>query len=78
MTARNLLGGGLKQNFAAMFQGIHAQFFSVFCTDWKVWPVYLSFAFSVVPPKMRATTTAFMNASWGVYLSLMTARAAGL
>ena len=60
----------------AMVRGINACFLDVLVTDWSVWPLYLGAAFAFVPPRMRAATTAVVNACWGVYISLMTARAA--
>ena len=75
MSSRRLLAGGYR-DVGAMVRGINACFLDVLITDWSVWPLYLGAAFAFVPPRMRSATTAVVNACWGVYISLMTARAA--
>ena len=73
--SRRLLAGGWR-DWRDLVRGVNAQWPAVCRTDWTVWPFYLAVAFALIPPSVRPTTTAFMNAAWGIYISLMAARAA--
>ena len=74
LSSRRMLAGGCRDIGAAL-RGVNAQMPEVFKADWMVWPVYLTVAFAVIPPRMRTLTTAFMNAAWAVFISFMAARA---
>ena len=46
----------------------------VIADDLKLWPMYDIMCFSVIPPKLRAFTTAIMSSSWAMYISIVSAR----
>lgn len=46
----------------------------VVTTDLRLWPVYDVLCFSVIPPHMRALTTALFSCAWSTYLSVVAHR----
>jgi protein Mpv17 len=67
MTCRGLLVG---QDTQAVVKHVVKEIPKVTLNDVKVWLPYNLLAFSVIPPMIRPTTTAMMEASWQTYISL--------
>jgi hypothetical protein len=67
MTCRGLLVG---QDTGAVVKHVAKEIPKVTLNDVKVWLPYNLLAFSMIPPIIRPTTTAIMEASWQTYISL--------
>jgi hypothetical protein len=68
MLGRGVIGAG--HTVSETVQHVRDELVQVTLNDIKVWLPYNLLAFSIIPPWIRPTTTAFMEAMWQTYISL--------
>jgi len=67
MTGRGLLSGRTPKE---VVHHVMNELPRITINDFKVWLPYNMIAFSIIPPLIRPSTTAFMEAMWQTYISL--------
>lgn len=77
MSMRRLLADQGYRDPAAAFAAVNANFKEVVLADWKVWPLYDTLCFAVIPRHLRGATTVCANCAWGCYISTMANKKAG-
>ena len=65
---------GGPTSFKEAIQSCNRDIGEVIIDDLRIWPAYDIMCFSLIPPSLRALTTALMTTSWQLYISVVSAR----
>lgn len=66
------IGGSLT--VGECLQSCNDDILDVIKDDLKIWPLYDLLCYSIIPPSMRAISTAAMSSGWAMYMSIVSAR----